>query len=228
MDIATQIRQEANPQRAEHSQRFFKTGKGQYGEGDVFLGLTVPQQRAIAKRNLAAKLEELKTLLYSEIHEFRLVALFILTYQYEKYPERREEIVAFYLAHKEQVNNWDLVDSTAYKILGHYLFDKERAVLYSFIEHPNLWVNRIAIVSTLYFIKKDDFKDAKKIILSSLGHPHDLIHKANGWMLREMGKRNEQALCDFLDKHTKKMPRTTLRYAIERLDTAKKKHYMNL
>jgi 3-methyladenine DNA glycosylase AlkD len=228
MKIAAQIRKEANPERAEHSQRFFKTGKGQYGDGDVFLGLTVPQQRTIARRNLAAGFDELKTLLYSEIHEFRLVALFILTYQYETRQEQRKEIVDFYLAHKEQVNNWDLVDSTAYKILGRYLFDKDRTVLYSFIEYPNLWVNRIAIVSTLYFIKNDDFEDAKKIVLSSLDHPHDLIHKANGWMLREIGKRSEHVLCDFLDKHTKKMPRTTLRYAIERLDDINKKHYMSL
>lgn len=226
MTLQQQIRQKAKPERAEHSQRFFKTGKGEYGEGDVFLGLTVPEQRKIAKENLSASFEELKELLYSEIHEFRLTALFILTYQYEKQPEKRKQIVEFYTAHKEQVNNWDLVDSSAYKILGHYLFDKDRSLLFDYTTHENLWVNRIALISTLYFIKKDDFDDALELIEKSLNHPHDLIHKANGWMLREIGKRNEKVLRNFLNRHVKQMPRTTLRYAIERLDEKSRKEFL--
>jgi 3-methyladenine DNA glycosylase AlkD len=226
MQLEKQILQKANPQRVEHSQRFFKTGKGEYGEGDVFLGLTVPEQRKIAKANLSVEFEELQTLLYSPYHEFRLVALFILTYQFEKFVNKREAIASFYIEHKEQVNNWDLVDSSAYKILGRYLFDKERSMLYDFISHPCLWVNRIAVVSTLYFIKKDDFDDAISIIGQSLQHPHDLMHKANGWMLREIGKRDEKTLLQFLDEHIYNMPRTTLRYAIERLDDSLKKDYM--
>ena len=227
MKLEKQILQKADPKRAMLSQRFFKTGKGEYGEGDVFLGLSVPEQRKIARSNLSVGFEELRTLLYSHYHEFRLVALFILTYQYEKFTTQRKAVVDFYIEHKEQVNNWDLVDSSAYKILGNYLFDKDRAILFSFISHPNLWVNRIAVVSTFYFIKKKDYKDAVLIIRQSLHHHHDLIHKANGWMLREIGKQNEGVLRKFLDKHVHEMPRTTLRYAIERLDQPTKKDYMS-
>lgn len=226
MSISSQIRKKKNPDKAEHAQRFFKTGKGQYGEGDVFLGLTVPELRKIAKSNLDASFEELKELLYSKYHEFRLTALYILTYQYEKNLKNRKDIVDFYLLHKEQVNNWDLVDNSAYKILGHYLYEKDRKILYKFAKADHLWTQRIAVVSTMYFIKKGDFSDALKIIEILLEHPHDLIHKANGWMLREVGKQDETVLDNFLKKHLAKMPRTTLRYAIERMNEKKRQDYL--
>lgn len=226
MSISLAILKKQNPDKAEHAQRFFKTGKGQYGEGDVFLGLTVPELRKIAKDNLDASFEELKELLYSKYHEFRLAALFILTYQYEKNLKDRKEIVDFYLSHKKQVNNWDLVDNTAYKILGHYLYDKDRKVLYEFAKTDHLWTQRIAVVTTMFFIKKGDFLDALKIIEILLEHPHDLIHKANGWMLREIGKKDETVLDKFLKKHLKNMPRTTLRYAIERMEENKRQDYL--
>lgn len=226
MTIPEQIEKYANPVRAAHAQRFFKTGKGEYGEGDVFIGLSTPELRTIAKENLTATFEEIKELLYSPIHEFRSVALFILTYQYEKNWVNRDALVDFYLRHRKQVNNWDLVDNSAYKILGHYLQDKDRSVLYKLAKEDNLWAQRIAIITTLAFIKKKDFKDTLNLIELLLKHPHDLMHKANGWMLREIGKKDEVVLCDFLDKHLENMPRTTLRYAIERFEESKRKAYL--
>lgn len=224
--IQQELREKSDSKKKEASMRFFKTGKGEYGEGDLFLGVTVPEQRKIAKANLNLSLDEIRELLYSPYHEFRLTALFILIYQYEKNHHQKIQIAKFYMSHKAQVNNWDLVDASAYKILGDYFYERDRSPLFDFIQHPNLWVNRIAVVSTLFLIKKEDFSDALLIIERSLKHEHDLIHKANGWMLREIGKKNENVLIQFLEKHIKTIPRTTLRYAIERLDTEKKAYFM--
>jgi 3-methyladenine DNA glycosylase AlkD len=224
--IKQDLREKSSSAKKAASMRFFKTGPGEYGEGDLFLGVTVPDQRKIAKAYSNLSLDEVRELLYSPYHEFRLTALFILTYQYEKNHHQKAQIAKFYMAHKAQVNNWDLVDASAYKILGDYFYERDRSPLFDFIQHPNLWVNRIAVVATLFFIKKEDFSDALLIIEQSLKHPHDLIHKANGWMLREIGKKNENVLIQFLEKHVKTMPRTTLRYAIERLSPAQKSHFM--
>lgn len=225
--VAKEILKLKNLERAEHSQRFFKTGKGQYGEGDVFLGLSVPEQRKIAKSNLDVSFSEIEELLYSKYHEFRLTGLLILTYQYEKKKKDPKAIVDFYIKHRKQVNNWDLVDNTAYKILGHYLFDKDRKLLFDFAKSEHLWTQRIAVVSTMYFIKNNDFKDALKIIGELLSHEHDLIHKANGWMLREIGKKEEKILESFLNTNIHRMPRTTLRYAIERMPEEKRQEFLN-
>ena len=210
-------------QRAKASAWFFKTGKGQYGEGDVFLGVTVPNQRKIAKKYKTLPLRDIQELLNSEIHEYRLTALFILFHQF---PKDKETIYHFYLKNTKRVNNWDLVDSSAHKIVGAYLFDKDRSILYQLAKSKNLWEKRIAIISTAYFISKNQFIDTLKISQILLKDQHDLIHKAVGWMLREVGKRNQEVEEGFLNKHHKTMPRTMLRYAIEKFSKEKRTHYM--
>jgi 3-methyladenine DNA glycosylase AlkD len=200
---------------------FFKTGKGEYGEGDQFLGIQVPQQRKIAKKFLPAIDEkDLMILIASPYHEVRLTALFMLVSKYEKSktPIEKKQWMDFYLKNKQYVNNWDLVDSSAHLILGSWLFDKDRSLLYNLAKSGKLWDQRIAIISTYYFIRKKDFEDTLKIAEILLNHPHDLIHKAVGWMLREVGNRDYQTEYDFLKKHYKIMPRTMLRYAIEKFD----------
>ncbi|MEK6918452.1 MAG: DNA alkylation repair protein [Nanoarchaeota archaeon] len=214
--------------RAVSSTRFFKTGKGDYGEGDKFLGLTVPQCRIIVKDySSSTSLDDISVLLKSDFHEVRLVALLILVDKYEKSTlEAKPFIVDFYLSNTSRINNWDLVDSTAHKILGDYLLDKDRSILYKLAKSNNLWEKRISIVSTYTFIRNNDFFDALRISQILFSDNHDLIHKATGWMLREVGKKDEQALIIFLDKHYKTMPRTALRYSIERLSKKQKDHYM--
>ena len=218
------------PEKVEFFPRFFKTGKGEYGEGDQFIGVTVPDQRAVAKEYYKIiALEELSKLLSSKIHEHRLTTLLILVYKFEKSKDQSEqkEIVDFYLHHLEYINNWDLVDTSCYKILGRYSFDnQEDNILIDLSKSEKMWEKRMAIVGTMYYIKKGKFDLTKKFALKNLLHPHDLMHKANGWLLREMGKKNEQELLDFLNLHYKKMPRTCLRYAIEKLDEDLRQDYL--
>ena len=226
--IKQQLLTFGNPGKAEHSQYFFKTGKEQYGEGDRFIGCTVPETRSVAKVHNHTPFTELKKLLNDELHECRLCALIILTAQFQKADElKRKEIVDFYLAHTHCINNWDLVDLSSYHIIGEWLKNKEdRSLLYILAQSSLLWEQRIAVVSTMAFIRNNDFADTLHLSEFFLTHKHDLMHKACGWMLRETGKRDEAILTDFLDRHYRLMPRTMLRYAIERLSPEQKTKYM--
>jgi 3-methyladenine DNA glycosylase AlkD len=226
--VRTALQQAADPERAKILSRFFKTGKGQYGEGDVFLGITVPEQRVIAKKYRDLPLKDIEKLLLSETHEHRLVALLILMIQYKKTDDRgRLEIVDFYLRHTGRINNWDLVDLSAEKILGDYLYEKDKAVLYGLAGSQNLWEKRIAIMTTFAFIKKNVFEHTLRIAEKLLSDRHDLIHKAVGWMLREIGKRDLKSEEEFLEKHHRSMPRTMLRYAVERFAPDRKRYWMS-
>jgi 3-methyladenine DNA glycosylase AlkD len=228
--LQTQLRKHASTKKAKASAWFFKTGVGQYGEGDKFIGVTVPEQRKIAKKFNDLSLNEIGQLLKSPIHEERLVALFILVDQFKKGDETtKKKIYDFYLSNTKKVNNWDLVDSSAGYIVGIYLYDKPKDILYQLARSKNLWERRIAMISTSYFIAQGDPKDALKIAEILIDDPHDLIQKAVGWMLREVGKRcSEKDLTSFLDKHAAAMPRTALRYSIERLPEPTRQHYLKL
>lgn len=217
-----------NEEKATHSKYFFKTGKGQYGEGDVFIGTTVPESRSVAKKFKKLPLSEIQKLLLDEIHECRFCALIILNEQFKKAGEvKRKEILNFYLSNTHRINNWDLVDVSAYNILGEWLKDKEdRSLLYQLAQSKLLWDQRIAIVSTLALIKNKSFTDTLKLSEIYLTHTHDLIHKASGWMLREVGKRNENVLTEFLDQHCLSMPRTMLRYAIEKFPVEQRRTFL--
>lgn len=200
---------------------FFKTGKGEYGEGQIFLGIKggVPATRKLAKKYLDLDLKDLQELLKSKIHEYRFVALVILEYQYRKSKDtNRKKIVDFYLKNTKNINNWDLVDMSAPKILGNYLLNKDRKILYKLANSKNLWEKRIAVLSTFAFIKENQFNDSLKIAKILLNDKHDLIHKAVGWMLREIGNKNYLVEEKFLKKQYKKMPRTMLRYSIEKFE----------
>ena len=226
--LKIELAQLGDPDRAKNLSRFFKTGKGQYGEGDVFLGITVPEQRKVAKRYDNLPLDDLQELLNSEIHEHRFTALVILIAKYRKAEEsRKNEIFEFYLKNIENINNWDLVDLSAPRIVGDYLINKERPILYNLAKSNNLWERRISILSTFTFITNNDFKDALNISELLLHDEHDLIHKAVGWALREIGKRDQEAEERFLTKHYLHMPRTMLRYAIEKFAEKKRKKYLN-
>lgn len=226
-DVRKELQSLANPEKAAILQRFFKTGPGQYGEGDVFLGVVVPQSRRVAKKFGQLPLQEVRELLYSIVHEERLVALLILAQKYGSASDsEKEEIVKFYLDNIRQVNNWDLVDLSAPCILGAHLMNRDRTLLYRLAKSGNIWERRIAIVATLYFIRNNDFSDTLGIAAMLLQDRHDLIHKSAGWMLREVGKRDAAAQEAFLERHCKTMPRTMLRYAIERLPERKRHHYM--
>jgi len=197
--------------------RFFKTGKGEYGEGDKFLGVSVPDVRKVAKNHKNATINELTEMMQSEWHEVRLCALTILKEQFKKADDMlRKQLFDFYLAHTQRINNWDLVDCSCYAVVGEYLLDKSRDILYRLAESPLLWDNRIAIVSTFAFIRKNQLDDVYALSDQLMHHPHDLIHKAVGWMLREAGKRNPQRLYDYVMSRRVEMPRTMLRYAIEK------------
>jgi 3-methyladenine DNA glycosylase AlkD len=217
----------ANPKQAKILQKFFKTGKGEYGEGDIFLGIKVPEQRKlVAKYYNSVSFNELQELLDSKIHECRLTALLILVKNYEKIPENRAEIFSLYLKNTKNINNWDLVDLSAPNIVGNFLKDKDKSILFKLAESNNLWERRIAILSTFYFIKNNRFDESFAIAQFLLNDKHDLIHKAVGWMLREIGKRDVNILKQFLAKHHKVMPRTMLRYAIEKLPEKERKAYL--
>lgn len=220
----------SHPEKIAILQKFFKTGKGEYAEGDLFISVTVPDQRKVAREYFKLiSLKELSELLSSKIHEHRLTALLILVYKFEKSKDKSEqkEIIDFYFNHLEHINNWDLVDTSCYKILGRYAFEnQEEKLLIDLSNSEKMWEKRMAIVGTMHHIKKGKFDLTKEFALKNLLHPHDLMHKANGWLLREMGKKNEQELIDFLNLHYKKMPRTCLRYAIEKLDEDLRQDYL--
>ena len=216
-ELERELAEAAEPKRAEILAWFFKTGKGQYGEGDQFLGLTVPKMRSIALRYRHLTLKDLARLLASPWHEYRLAALEILAAQFEKAEGRqRDQIVEFYLKQTPRINNWDLVDASAPYILGEYLHDRPREILDRLAASNDLWERRIAIVSTFAFIRRGDLKDTFRLAERLLDDKHDLIRKASGWALREAGKVSRPSLLRFLKKHYKRLPRTTLRYAIER------------
>lgn len=216
-----------NPEKAEHSAYFFKTGKGQYGEGDQFIGCTVPEVREVAKKHRAASAQTLAVLLSDPFHECRFCALIILTEQFRKADEKTQAtLVDFYLSNTHRVNNWDLVDVSAYNLLGEWLKNKDHTLLYKLAQSKNLWEQRIAIVSTMAFIRQNEFTDTLQLSEIFLSHSHDLMHKACGWMLREVGKHDEKTLTGFLDKHFANMPRTMLRYAIEKLSPEQRAFYM--
>jgi 3-methyladenine DNA glycosylase AlkD len=218
----------ADPEKAKFLQGFFKTGKGQYAEGDVMLGIVVPLTRDIVKRSPALPFGEIQILLDSEYHEARLAGFLFLMKQFKKAKEaERKEIFDFYLKNARKANNWDLVDVTCRDVIGLYLLDRtDRSVLYRLAESDNLWEQRIAVVSTWTFIKNRQFDDTLAIAEKLLAHRHDLIHKAVGWMLREVGKKDRQTLVDFLDVHHKNMPRTALRYAVEHFSPEERQAYL--
>ncbi|MFA5155690.1 MAG: DNA alkylation repair protein [Patescibacteria group bacterium] len=228
--IKAELNRQANKPQAAILQRFFKTAPGQYGAGDVFLGLKVPLQRQIAKKYAALDRTGLRTLLNSKIHEFRLVALLILVAQYEAADNLadKKSVVDFYLQNAGRINNWDLVDLSVYKILGDYARRTgETAILYRLAASRNLWERRMAIVATYALIKAGQTKDTFALAKKLLRDEHDLIHKAVGWMLREAGKRvGETELRRFLDAHHRLMPRTALRYAIERFSPRDRERYL--
>ncbi|MCJ8155590.1 DNA alkylation repair protein [Chryseobacterium sp. SSA4.19] len=218
------------PEKAAFFPRFFKTGKGEYGEGDLFLGVTVPDQRVIAKEYYSrVSLDELSDLLSSKYHEHRLTALLMLILKFEKTKDHsvKDKIIEFYLSHLKHINNWDLVDTSCYKILGRYAFENQREELLRKLScSENMWHKRIAIVGTMYYIKKGSFDITKELVTYNLNHSHDLMHKANGWMLREIGQKNKEELIMYLNEYYQEMPRTCLRYAIEKLDENLRQDYL--
>lgn len=218
----------ANKNQARILQGFFKTGKGEYGEGDVFLGIKVPLQRKICKKYLDMDFDEIQSLLDSEIHEERFCASIILVIQFEKGDDSREKsIFNFYIKNAKRFNNWDLVDLSAPKIVGEYLVNRDRKILYHLARSNNLWERRIAILSTFAFIREGDFQDTLEISRILLDDEHDLIHKAVGWMLREVGKRDISVEKFFLDAYCQEMPRVMLRYALEKLPQEERAFYMD-
>ncbi len=224
-----ELRAAADPVRAKLCQRYFKTGPGEYGAGDIFMGITVPVQRKIARRYQELGLKELAKLISSDLHECRFTALVILVSQYERAPEaERAKIVAFYLKNRKHVNNWDLVDTSAPYILGDWLMDKDRSILYTLVNSKTIWDRRIAVLATFMFIEKGDFKDSLRLAYLLMNDRHDLMHKAVGWMLREVGKKSRPTLEKFLCVHAGHMPRTMLRYAIERLPDKKRREYLSV
>lgn len=221
-EIKSALQDLALPEKAAFFPRFFKAGKGEYAEGDKFLGVIVPDQRKVVKEYWQRiSLPEIAELLSSKIHEHRHCALLILVNKFEKAKTEKEkkEIVNFYLKHKKFINNWDLVDNSAYKILGRHAYEtKDDDLLRTLSREENMWSKRMAIVATMFHVKRGEFSLLKELALYNLQHPHDLMHKANGWLLREMGNKNVAELQHFLVKNYKNMPRTTLRYTIEKFD----------
>ncbi len=226
-DIRRALRAKADPAQAKVLSKFFKTGKGQYGEGDMFLGIKVPVQREIAKAHCGCPLADISRLLDSKIHEERLTALLILTMRYEKADAaEKQEIYDLYIASAVRINNWDLVDLSAPQIVGAHLMNRDRSALKRLAASKNIWERRIAIVSTLHFIRNNDFSATLEIAEKLVSDSHDLIRKAVGWMLREVGKRDPAAERSFLDRHCRTMPRTMLRYAIEKFPEPLRQSYL--
>lgn len=228
-NVVSLLKQQANEEHAARMQGFFKTGKGQYGEGDIFWGIRVPNQRAIAKevwKDLSA--DQWPILIEHPVHEVRLTALFILTHWYEKAKseKEKEQWVAWYIEYRAYINNWDLVDTSAHKVLGDWFWDRDRSILMEWVGSQDLWEVRIAVMSTYRFIKRGDYSSTLWMAGRLFTHPHDLIHKAVGWMLREVGKMEEGVLVEFLNQYYTQMPRTMLRYAIERLEEPLRKAYL--
>lgn len=215
------------PEKVSLYQRFFKTGPGEYGEGDVFIGITVPDQRKVARNYKGLALQDVASLLKDPVHEHRLTALLILVEQFNKGDDSaRAEIIDLYFSHTERINNWDLVDLSAPKIPGPWFYKRDKKPLYDYARSGNLWKERIAMLSTHYFIKKDLYDPTFDFADILFNHTHDLIHKAVGWMLREVGKRDGDAERAYLHKRYKKMPRTMLRYAIERFPEEERQKYL--
>ena len=216
----------SNKKKASVFQRFFKTGEGEYGFGDIFIGLTVPQSRNIAIKFKDLDFADIIELLKSKIHEERLIALLILVHKFQKEPLEQRRIYDFYIKNIKFVNNWDLVDLSSDKIIGGYLIDKPKEILVKFANSENIWEKRIAIISTYNFIKNNKFKDSLKIAEILVNDKNDLIQKAVGWMLREIGNRNKEQELKFLKKYYKKMGRTALRYALEKFPESLRKKYL--
>lgn len=220
-EIKNDLRKVSVPGKAKELMRFFKTGPGDYGEGDIFIGVTVPEQRKIARRYYkTVSFEELEKLLQDPYHECRLTALLTLRllYEKEKSADRQDELVQLYLRNLDFVNNWDLVDSSAPYILGPHLYGRETALLDELVQSGDLWRQRVAVLATYYFIRQGSFDQTLRLAEQLLEHPHDLIHKAIGWMLREVGNRDQKTELAFLKKYHHRMPRTMLRYAIEKVE----------
>jgi len=226
--LQSEFKKLADPVRAKNLARFFKTGSGEYGEHDQFYGITVPEIRRVASQFHQLSLTDIAKLLQSPVHEVRFAALVILVWQFEHGDEAvRQSIYDFYLRHTDQINNWDLVDTSTPKIVGAYLFgQKDRSVLYRLVQSKSIWERRIAVLSTFYFIDHGQFDNSLKLAKLLLKDEHDLIHKAVGWMLREIGKRSESTLREFLDQHAVQMPRTMLRYAIEKFSPPERQKYL--
>ncbi len=221
--VESALREKINPEKAAFYPRFFKTGKGEYGEGDKFLGVVVPDQRKIARKFKRLPIREIEKLLDSKWHENRLTGLLILVDQFDKAQTEsfQKEIYDFYLGKIDRINNWDLVDGSCHKIIGPYLYERSRKPLIRLAKAKHIWKNRIAIVTTNYFIQRNDLGTTIEISEILVDHSHDLIHKAVGWMLRELGKKNEGLMLEFLKEHPH-MSRTMLRYAIEKLPKTKR------
>ena len=221
--ITSELQALSNAEKREIFPKFFKAGKGEYGEGDRFLGVTVPNIRAIAKLHKDISLDEIRDLMLSEWHEVRLCALLIMVEKSKKKDEAlRQQLFDLYLSQTDRINNWDLVDLSCRFIVGEYLLDKSRDILYQLAQSPLLWDNRIAIVSTYAFIRKGQLEDTYALSDLMMHHPHDLMHKAIGWMLREAGKRDANRLYNYVMSHRADMPRTMLRYAIEKFSPAER------
>jgi 3-methyladenine DNA glycosylase AlkD len=229
-DLLADAEKLKNPIKAKILAGFFKTGKGEYGEGDIFWGIVVPKQRIVARKYFQeVNFIDLQYLLRQKVHELRFMAIAILVMKYQNGDlKEKKRIANFYLRNLKRVNNWDLVDLSAPQILGDYFFEKDKAALYELIGSENIWVRRVAMLSTFGFIKKGDFTDALRIARSLLFDEHDLIHKAVGWMLREIGKRDRKVEVAFLDKYAGNMPRTALRYAIEKFDQKEREKYLKM
>jgi len=227
--IKDELDKHRDAEKADFLPRFFQVTPGGYGEGDQFIGVTVPLQRKVARRYYRkVSLSEIEMLLKEPVHECRLTALFLLVLKYEKAKDQEEQkaIVDLYLNNIPYINNWDLVDASAYKILGPYLFEREKDLLYTFARSDHLWKQRIAIITTLHFIRNGHYDDTFNIARILLNNKHDLIHKAVGWMLREIGNRNFAAEFEFLKEHYREMPRTMLRYAIEKIDEGLRQQFL--
>ncbi|XDD45475.1 DNA alkylation repair protein [Leptospira sp. WS39.C2] len=224
------LNKEKDHKKAKFFPSFFKTGPGEYAEGDQFLGVTVPKQRIVAKKFAKdLTLDDLQSLIRSPYHEVRLTTLLILIQKYQTkniLEMEKERIVQFYFKNTKNINNWDLVDISADKILGDYYFDKNKDFLMNLRNSKDLWENRIAILCTFHWIRRGHYTETISLCEHYLNHPHDLIHKATGWMLREIGKRDIQILRNFLKQHAAKMPRTMLRYAIEKLTPSERKKWL--
>ena len=228
MKAREEIRALANKEIAQHSLRFFKTDKGEYGHGDLFLGVRAPKIRLIAKKHIDISITDMKTLIQSKYHEDRFLGLIILVNKYAKTKDKknRNQLYKIYVSSFKYINNWNLVDVTCPHVTGKHLIDKDRTILYKWAKSEDLWAKRIAMVSTFSFIRKNDLEDTFKIAEILLHDEHDLIHKAVGWMLREAGKRDLKREETFLKKYYKTMPRTMLRYAIEKFPETKRQKYL--
>jgi 3-methyladenine DNA glycosylase AlkD len=227
--IRKSLRRSASREKAMILQGFFKTGPGEYAQGDKFIGVKVPDTRKVAREHRDLNYKHILVLLRSCVHEERLLALLILIARFEQAGEKEKSVIyRLYLQNTRHINNWDLVDLSASQVVGAYLADRNKNPLYGLARSKSLWERRIAIIATFNFIKDGNFEETLKIAGMLLADNHDLIHKAVGWMLREVGKRGQEKLERFLEKNTPQMPRTMLRYAIERLSEEKKSHYLNI